>query len=119
MQFELEKLRIKWKKEGKPLLYMRVGINTGEMIVGNLGGYGRFNYTVIGDSVNLGARLEAVNKEFGTNIIISEYTYEKVKDFFKVRELGSIVVKGKTKSVKIYELLDVLIAESKLVKVMS
>jgi adenylate cyclase len=119
MQFELEKLRIKWEKEGKPLLYMRVGINTGEMIVGNLGGYGRFNYTVIGDSVNLGARLEAVNKEFGTNIIISEYTYEKVKDFFKVRELGSIVVKGKTKSVKIYELLDVLIAESKLVKVMS
>ncbi len=117
MQFELEKLRVKWKKEGKPLLYMRIGINTGEMIVGNLGGYGRFNYTVIGDSVNLGARLEEINKEFGTNIIISEYTYEKVKDFFSVRELGSITVKGKTKPVKIYELLDVLTMDKKLVKI--
>ncbi|CUS95692.1 Adenylate cyclase, class 3, partial [Candidatus Kryptonium thompsonii] len=118
MQFELEKLRMRWEKEGKPLLYMRIGINTGEMIVGNLGGYGRFNYTVIGDSVNLGARLESINKEFGTNIIISEYTYEKVKDFFSVREIGSITVKGKTKAVKIYELIDVLTLDKKLVKVM-
>ena len=118
MQFELEKLRMRWEMEGKPLLYMRIGINTGEMIVGNLGGYGRFNYTVIGDSVNLGARLESINKEFGTNIIISEYTYEKVKDFFSVREIGSITVKGKTKAVKIYELIDVLTLDKKLVKVM-
>jgi len=118
MQFELEKLRIRWEKEGKPLLHMRIGINTGEMIVGNIGGYGRFNYTVIGDSVNLGARLEAINKEFGTSIIISEYTYEKVKGFFKVREIGEITVKGKTKPVKIYELLDVLLSEKKLIKVM-
>ncbi|MCX7761668.1 MAG: adenylate/guanylate cyclase domain-containing protein [Candidatus Kryptonium sp.] len=118
MQFELEKLRVKWEKEGKPLLYMRIGINTGEMIVGNIGGYGRFNYTVIGDSVNLGARLEAINKEFGTNIIISEYTYEKVKDYFNVREIGEITLKGKTKPVKIYELLDVLISEKKLIKIM-
>lgn len=118
MQFELKKLRIKWEKERKPLLHMRIGINTGEMIVGNLGGYGRFSYTVIGDSVNLGARLETINKEFGTEIIISEYTYEKVKDFLKAREIGEITVKGKTKPVKIYELLDVLISEEKLIKVM-
>jgi len=117
MQFELQKLRIKWESEGKPLLYMRIGINTGEMIVGNIGGYGRFNYTVIGDSVNLGARLEAVNKEFGTNIIISEYTYNRVKDFVKVRELGYINVRGKTKPVKVYELIDVALEEKKLVKV--
>lgn len=117
MQFELQKLRLKWESEGKPLFYMRIGINTGEMIVGNLGGYGRFNYTVIGDSVNLGARLEAANKNFGTNIIISEYTYNKVKDFVKVRELGEITVKGKTESVKVYELIDVVISEKKFVKV--
>jgi len=118
MQFELEKLRIKWESEGKPLLYMRIGINTGEMIVGNIGGYGRFNYTVIGDSVNLGARLESANKQFGTNIIISEYTYNKVKDFVKVREIGDIVVKGKSEPVKVYELIDVVISEKKIVKVM-
>ncbi len=116
MQFELQKLRIKWEAEGKPPLYMRIGINTGEMIVGNLGGYGRFNYTVIGDSVNLGARLETANKEFNTDIIISEYTYNKVKDFVKVRELGSIVVKGKTSAVKVYELIDVAVSEKKLIK---
>ena len=104
MQAELEKLREKWRSEGKPLIYMRCGINTGEMVVGNVGGYGRFNYTVIGDSVNLGARLESANKEFGTSIMISEYTYEKVKDFVNVRELGTIIVKGKTKPVRVYEL---------------
>lgn len=117
MQFELQKLRLKWESEGKPLFYMRIGINTGEMMVGNIGGSGRFNYTVIGDSVNLGARLEEANKNLGTSIIISEYTYKKVKDFVKVRELGDIIVKGKTEPVKIYELLDVILSEKRFMKV--
>ena len=64
------------------------------------------NYTVIGDSVNLGARLEGVNKQYGTNIIVSESTYLLVKDKFNFKELETIKVKGKEKPVKIYELLE-------------
>ncbi len=78
------------------------------MTVGNMGSAGRMNYTLMGDNVNLGARLEGTNKEYGTNIIISEYTYEKVKDHVVVRELDNIRVKGKNKPVVIYELLDVV-----------
>jgi adenylate cyclase len=66
------------------------------------------NYTLMGDNVNLGARLEGTNKEYGTNIIISEFTFGLVKDHFLVRELGNIRVKGKNKPVLIYELVDCL-----------
>ena len=66
------------------------------------------NYTLMGDNVNLGARLEGTNKEYGTNIIISEFTYGLVKDMFLVRELDNIRVKGKNKPVLIYELVDCL-----------
>ncbi len=105
MQNQLIELRKKWQEENKPLIKVRAGINTGEMIVGNMGGRGKFDYTVIGDNVNLGSRLEGANKEYGTSIIISQSTYEQVKDEFICREMDSILVKGKTKPIKIFELL--------------
>jgi adenylate cyclase len=75
------------------------------MIAGNIGGRYRFDYTVIGDAVNLAARLEGVNKMYGTNIIISEDTHELGKDLVIARELDFIRVKGKHKPVRVFELL--------------
>lgn len=105
MQKRLVQLRPKWKKESKPALEARIGINTGVMIVGNMGGKDRFDYTVIGDSVNLASRLEGANKQYGSNIMISDFTYQQVKDRAKVRELDLIQVKGKSEPVKVWELL--------------
>jgi adenylate cyclase len=105
MKKRLNELQRKWEAEGQAIINVRMGINTGEMTVGNMGGMERFDYTVIGDNVNLASRLEGVNKEYGTGIIISEATYEEVKDLFFARELDYIIVKGKTKPIKIYELL--------------
>ena len=78
------------------------------MTVGNMGSLGRMNYTLTGDNVNLGARLEGTNKTYGTGIIMSEYTYGLVKDRVVARELDNIRVKGKNKPVLIYELVDVI-----------
>ena len=83
-----------------------IGLNSGIMTVGNMGSPGRMNYTLMGDNVNLGARLEGTNKQYGTNIIISEFTYGLIKDDFVARELDNIRVKGKNKPVLIYELVD-------------
>ncbi len=85
-----------------------IGLNSGIMTVGNMGSTLRMNYTIMGDNVNLGSRLEAINKEYGTSVIISENTYALVKDKFIARELDNIRVKGKNKPVIIYELVDCL-----------
>jgi adenylate cyclase len=90
-------------------LEIGIGLNTGIMTVANMGSAGRMNYTLMGDNVNLGARLEGTNKQYlNTRIIISENTYAQVKDKVIARDLDNIQVKGKLKPVQIYELLDVI-----------
>lgn len=104
---ELEILQHKWKSEGLPFLDIGIGLNTGDMVVGNMGSNQRFDYTVLGDSVNLGARLEGINKNYGTRIICSEFTKQSLKqpEKFILRELDNIQVKGKNEPVRIYEVM--------------
>jgi len=113
MLSELHRLQKKWLAEGKPVLNIGIGINSGDMVVGNMGSEMRFDYTVMGDMVNLGSRLEGINKEYGSNIIFSEFTYNVVKDSMCCRELDWVRVKGKKLPVKIYELLSKKKDESK------
>ncbi len=105
MMSELKRLQVKWESEGWPFINIGIGINTGDMVVGNMGSEMRFDYTVMGDSVNLASRLEGTNKEYGTNIIISEFTHDVIKDDFFCRELDAVRVKGKKRPVRIFELL--------------
>ncbi|HWE97055.1 MAG TPA: adenylate/guanylate cyclase domain-containing protein [Tepidisphaeraceae bacterium] len=90
---------------GAPGLLTRIGINTGPMIFGNLGAPQKFNYTVLGDSVNLGSRLEGANKFYGSRILVAESTAILVKDRFILRQLDLLRVKGKLKPLAVYELL--------------
>jgi adenylate cyclase len=105
MQRRLDALNREWSAAGTPGLRMRVGVNTGMVVAGNMGTDEIFNYTIIGDCVNLASRLEGVNKAYGTGIIIGEDTWTRVQLQFETRELDWIRVKGKAKPVAIYELL--------------
>ncbi len=103
---KLKQLQAKWAAEGKYVIDIGIGINTGDMVVGNMGAEGKkMDYTVIGDNVNLGARLEGLTRKYNNHIIISEYTYEKVKNVVQANELGSVTVKGKEKPVVVYDLI--------------
>ncbi len=104
---ELRYLQKRWQQKKVEGFQIGIGINTGKMIVGNLGSAQLFDYTVIGDEVNLGARLENANKFYHTNIIISEATYRCVNGNTIARMLDIVRVKGKTKPVKIYEMLGI------------
>ncbi len=99
----LDQLNREWESQGKPQLDIGIGINTGEMIAGNVGSDTIMSYTVIGDAVNLGARLESLNKDYGTRIIISDATRERLKGRYDIHPLGDVVVKGKSKPVAIFE----------------
>jgi len=105
MIVELRKLNEGWKAEGRPALDIGIGINTGPMIAGNIGSDLVMSYTVIGDAVNLGSRLESLNKQYGTRIIISEFTKAQLKRQYVLKPLGDVIVKGKTKPVSIFELI--------------
>jgi adenylate cyclase len=101
----LHELNARWQAEGRPALDIGIGINSGSMIAGNIGSEAIMSYTVIGDAVNLGARLESLNKEYGTRIIISETTRAGLRGRYLFRSLGDVVVKGKTQPVAIFELV--------------
>jgi adenylate cyclase len=105
MMAELGTLQARWTSQGLPFLNIGIGINTAIMVVGNMGSELRFDYTVMGDGVNLASRLEAANKEYGTNIIMSESTWEQVRDRLATRELDVIRVKGKAHPTRIFEVL--------------
>jgi adenylate cyclase len=107
LEFQERTLAVSKRWEEKLGISIRngVGINTGDAVVGTLGSKQRLEYTAIGDTINLGARLESITKDYKTNIIISESTYELVKGQFVTKALGEVTVKGKTQPVKIYAVL--------------
>jgi adenylate cyclase len=104
-QERLNILNRKWAEAGKSPLTTRIGISTGETVVGNVGSSERINYTVMGDNVNLASRLEGVNKIYGTSIIVSGATYEAAGDKFWFRPLDIVAVKGRREGAIIYELM--------------
>jgi adenylate cyclase len=105
MMTRLRELRTEWEARGLPPMNIGIGINSGDMSVGNMGSEERFDYTIMGDNVNLASRLEGINKQYGTNIVISQFTYALIQEqSFIARELDSVRVKGKQEPVIIYEL---------------
>lgn len=103
MREELPKFNAKYTNTEVGEVHFRVGIATGEIIVGNIGSKDRFNYTVLGDTVNSASRLEGIGKEYHTSVTVTEEVYLATKEYFFFRKLDRIRVKGKTKPVTIYE----------------
>ncbi len=108
MQKRLVVLREKWEEEKQLTIRMRIGLCSGPAVVGNMGSKKRFDYTMMGDTVNTAARLEGVNKQYGTYAMISETTYEQVREKMVARELDAVNVVGKAVPIKIYELIGYL-----------
>jgi adenylate cyclase len=100
----LADLNREWAAAGRPTLDIGVGLNSGDMIAGNIGSKTIMSYTVIGDAVNLAARLESLNKTYGAHIIISEATRSRLKGSYDMKPLGTVTVKGKTEPVAIFEI---------------
>jgi adenylate cyclase len=105
MEAGLAALNREWAEQGRPPLRVGIGVNTGPVAVGNMGSDRLFDYTAIGDNVNLASRLEGLNKYYGTNILISQATAAAVKNGFILRDVDQVRVKGKAQAARIYELL--------------
>jgi adenylate cyclase len=103
MAEELARLNSQWAADGMPSLDIGIGINSGDMVAGNLGSESIMSYTVIGDNVNLGSRLESLTRNFQTRIIISESTRTALNGHYEIRPLGDVTVKGKSLPVKVFE----------------
>jgi len=101
----LASLHDEWQKHGKPRLRFRIGLNGGDVVVGNMGSNRRFNYTVMGDVVNLASRLEGANKNYGTTTLVGDVVVKEAADSFEFRRLDRLKVKGKSEAVEVYELL--------------
>jgi len=100
----LKELNQKWASQGKQPIAIGIGVNTGTVVFGNIGKGKKIEFTVIGDAVNLAARLEGLNKEFGTSIVISEETRARLGANVDARTLGGVKVKGKTIETQVFEL---------------
>ena len=101
-----DKLNIQFETEGAPPFFTRFGIHVGEAVVGNLGSAERMNYTTLGTTVNLASRLEGLNKDYGTAILVSDAVFSRVQQSFQFRAIGSVVAKGLSKETRIYELIE-------------
>ena len=102
---KVEYLREKWLYEGKPKIEIGIGINTGEVFIGNIGTETRMEYTVIGDTVNLASRIESYNKVYKTNLLVSSSTYASIADIADVIKISEVQIRGKAKKMNIYEVL--------------
>jgi adenylate cyclase len=103
---DLDRFNAEIANEGIPAFGMGLGINTGSVVVGNMGSSQRFDYTCLGDSVNLASRLEGQSKPYHVKLVIGPKTYEYVKDEYLCLELDCLAVKGKTEGVNIYTIVD-------------
>jgi adenylate cyclase len=103
MMDALAGLNDRWRAEGRPAVDIGIGINSGEMIAGNIGSEAIMSYTVIGDAVNLGSRLESLNKQYGTHILISDATRAALTIAVDTRPIGEVTVKGRREATMVYE----------------
>jgi len=99
-------LNTQFEAEGLPPFVVRFGIHVGDAVVGNVGSTERMNYTALGNSVNLAARLEGLNKEYGTAILVSEAVRERVEHCFRFKPVASVIAKGMTTATHVYELVE-------------
>ena len=104
---KVKSLHEKWEKEGKPKIEIGVGINTGEVFVGNIGSVNRMEYTVIGDTVNLASRLESYNKTYKTKMLISSSVFKEVRAFSDIIKIPDVQIRGKANKMDIYEVIEV------------